>query len=264
LCHPEPIEGRLSLSKSVTVLGCRVDAIDADAATDTILQFAREGRGAQVITLGTEMVVYAQRDERYRQVVNACALSLCDTVGLLAVARARGADLKDRVTGVELIDHLCVRAAKEGVRLFLFGGAPGIADRAAQELQRRYPGLQIAGTRNGYFSPEESPRIAQEIRASGAQLLLVGMGFPKQEYWLADHLRETGCGAGIGVGGSFDVLSGNMQRAPERWRNLGLEWLYRLIKEPQRWRRQLALPYFVLLVAREGLRAHLRKGKTQL
>jgi N-acetylglucosaminyldiphosphoundecaprenol N-acetyl-beta-D-mannosaminyltransferase len=90
------------------------------------------------------------------------------------------------------------------------------------------------------------------------------MGFPKQEYWLADHLRETGCGAGIGVGGSFDVLSGNMQRAPERWRNLGLEWLYRLIKEPQRWRRQLALPYFVLLVAREGLRAHLRKGKTQL
>jgi N-acetylglucosaminyldiphosphoundecaprenol N-acetyl-beta-D-mannosaminyltransferase len=243
-------------------LGCRVDAIDADEATDAILRFAREGTGAQIITLGTEMVVYAQRDVRYRQIINACALSLCDTVGLLAVARTRGANLKERVTGVELIDHLCARGAKEGIRVFLFGGAHGIADGAAQELERRYPGLQIAGTRNGYFSPEESPRIAQEIRASGAQLLLVGMGFPKQEYWLAEYLRESGCGAGIGVGGSFDVLSGNVRRAPERWRKLGLEWLYRLVKEPQRWRRQLALPYFVLLVAREDLRARLGKGAT--
>lgn len=210
------------------------------------------------------MVVYAQRDAQYRRIVNACALSLCDTVGLLTVARRRGAKLKERVTGVELIDHLCARASREGTRIFLFGGAPGVADRSAQELERRYPGLQIAGTQNGYFSPEDSPRIAQEIRASGAQLLLAGMGFPKQEYWLAEHLRETSCGAGIGVGGSFDVLSGNVQRAPERWRRLGLEWLYRLLKEPQRWRRQLALPYFVLLVARENLRLQSGKGTTQL
>lgn len=242
---------------SLQILGCRLDAIDAAEATDAIVRFAREGAAAQVVTLGTEMVVYAQRDERYRAIVNACTLSLCDTVGLLAVARARGAQLRDRVTGVELLDRLCARAATEGVRVFLLGGAARIAERAAGELQRRHAGLQIAGTRDGYFEQSESAEIARQIRASGAQLLFVGLGFPKQEYWLAEHLHETGCGAGIGVGGSFDVLSGNVPRAPERWRRLGLEWLYRLLKEPHRWRRQLALPRFVLLVVGESIRSRM-------
>jgi N-acetylglucosaminyldiphosphoundecaprenol N-acetyl-beta-D-mannosaminyltransferase len=250
--------------KQLTILGCRLDPIDADAATDAIVRFAHERAGAQIVTLGTEMVVYAQRDAQYRRVVNACALSLCDTVGLLAVARSRGADLRERVTGVELIEHLCARAAKEEVSIFLFGGAPGVADRAAAELQRRYPGLRVAGTRDGYFAPEQSAAIVQQIRATGAHLLFAGLGFPKQEFWLAEHLHDTGCGAGIGVGGSFDVISGNMQRAPERWRRLGLEWLYRLVKEPHRWRRQLALPHFVLLIAGEQLRIRFGKGTTQL
>jgi N-acetylglucosaminyldiphosphoundecaprenol N-acetyl-beta-D-mannosaminyltransferase len=247
---------------SLNILGCRLDPIDADAATDAIMGFARDGRGAQVITLGTEMVVHAQRDARYRSVVNACALSLCDTVGLLAVARSRGAQLQRRVTGVELIEHLCERSAREGVSVFLFGGAPGVADEAARILRARYPGLQIAGTRNGFFSADESPAIAQQIRESGAQLLFAGLGFPKQEFWLADHLRETGCGAAIGVGGSFDVISGKVERAPASWRRFGLEWLYRLVKEPKRWRRQLALPHFVLLIAGESVRSRLAKGKT--
>ncbi len=249
------------MSKSVTILGCRLDAIDADAATEAILQFARDGTGSQIVTLGTEMVVHAQHDASYRDVVNSCALSLCDTVGLLAVARSRGAQLRSRVTGVELLEHLCARAASEGISVFFFGGAPGIADRAAQELQRRYPGLRVAGTRNGYFNANESSGIARRIRESGAQLLFAGMGFPKQEFWLAQYLRETGCGAGIGVGGSFDVVSGNVQRAPEQWRKLGLEWFYRLVKEPHRWRRQLALPHFVLLVAGENVRSRLASGK---
>lgn len=247
---------------SVEILGCRLDALDADAATDAILALARERRGAQIVTLGTEMVVHAQRDPKYRNVVNACAFSLCDTIGLLAVARSRGVDLRDRVTGVELIDHLCARAAKEGVSVYLFGGAPGVAEEAARTLQQRYPGLQIAGTRNGFFAPEESASIATQIRESGAHLLFAGMGFPKQEFWLSEFLPQTGCGAGIGVGGSFDVISGKVERAPERWRKLGLEWLYRLAKEPHRWRRQLALPQFVLLVASERVRSRFVKGRT--
>lgn len=247
---------------NLSILGCRLDALDADAATDAIIGFAHERRGAQIITLGTEMVVHAQRDPKYRAVVNGCALSLCDTIGLLAVARSRGVELRDRVTGVELIDHLCARAAKEGISVFLFGGAPGVAEEAARELQRRYPGLPVAGTRNGFFKPEESAEIAAQIRQSGAQILFAGMGFPRQEFWLAEHLAQTGCGAGIGVGGSFDVISGKVERAPERWRKLGLEWLYRLVKEPHRWRRQLALPHFVLLVAGERVRSRFVKGRT--
>lgn len=248
---------------SITILGCRLDALDAGAATRAIVQFANERRGAQIVTLGTEMVVYAQRDARYRAVVNACALSLCDTVGLLAVARSRGVDLHERVTGVELVEHLCQAAEAEGLSVFLFGGAPGVAEEAARVLQTRFPGLRIAGTRNGYFEEAESPAIAQSIRESGAHLLFAGMGFPRQEFWLAQYLPQTGCGAGMGVGGSFDVISGKVERAPGQWRRLGLEWLYRLVKEPKRWRRQLALPQFVLLIARERVRSRFSKGRTE-
>ena len=226
------------------------------------MRFAKEGAGAQIVTLGTEMVVYAQRDPRYREIVNRSALSLCDTVGLLAVARARGAKLRDRVAGVELIEQLCARAAKESVPIYLLGGSSGIADRAAQVLRSRHPSLQIAGTHDGYFSDAESPVIAAAIRESGARLLFAGMGFPRQEFWLAEHLAQTACGAGIGIGGSLDVISGNVQRAPDRWRKAHLEWLYRLVSQPHRWRRQLALPYFVLLVAGENLRTRFARGKS--
>ncbi|HEY8315073.1 MAG TPA: WecB/TagA/CpsF family glycosyltransferase [Candidatus Baltobacteraceae bacterium] len=243
------------------ILGCRLDPIDTDAATDAITGFVRERRGAQIVTLGTEMVVYAQKDAAFRQIVNACTLSLCDTIGLLAVARSRGASLRERVTGVELIERIGARAASDGLRLFLLGGAPGIAQRAALTLQTRYPHLQIAGARDGYFADDESVRVVEEIRASGADVLFAGLGSPRQEVWLARHLRATGCGAGIGVGGSFDVISGNVRRAPVVWRRMGVEWLYRLIKEPKRWRRQLALPQFVYLIAAESMRSRFSKRR---
>ena len=130
-------------------------------------------------------------------------------------------------------------------------------------LQARYPGLRIAGTRNGYFDEAESAAIAQSIRESGAHLLFAGMGFPRQEFWLAQHLAQTGCGAGRGVGGSVDVISGKVERAPGQWRRLGLEWLYRLVKEPKRWRRQLALPQFVLLIAGERVRSRFSTGRSE-
>ena len=243
------------------ILGCRLDPLDADSATEAILRYAQTEANAQIVTLGTEMVVYAQRDERYRDVVNACALSLCDTIGLLGVARVRGSRLRARVTGVEMIEHLCAGAARQGIPIFLFGGAPGVAEIAAKNLQTQYPGLIVAGTRDGYFPEEESPDIAQSIKRSGAKLLFAGLGFPKQEFWLSQWLKATGCGAGMGVGGSFDVISGKLERAPERWRKMHAEWLYRLIREPKRWRRQLALPYFVVLAAREQVQLAVSRGK---
>ncbi len=238
---------------SLEILGCRLDLLDADAATERIMQFVRDGAAAQVVTLGTEMVVQAQRDTAFREVVNACALSLCDTVGLLTVARRRGAKLRERVTGVELVQHLCDRAARDGVPVYFLGGAEGVAADAAAILEARFPGLRVAGTRNGFFTLEDEAVIVEAIRSSGAKLLFVGLGSPRQEFWLARNLGATGCGAGIGVGGSFDVLSGRVERAPVAWQRAGLEWLYRLLREPRRFRRQLALPYFVWLVALERL-----------
>jgi N-acetylglucosaminyldiphosphoundecaprenol N-acetyl-beta-D-mannosaminyltransferase len=236
------------------ILGCRLDPIDAEDATARILTLAREGNGGHVVTLGTEMVVYAQRDARFRRIVNESALSLCDTVGLLAVARWRGAPLHHRVTGVELMEGLCAGAAATELTVYLLGGAEGVAGEAAGALKNRFPALRVAGTRTGFFEEADADRVAAEVAASGAKLLFVGMGSPRQEFWLSQHLHETGCGAGIGVGGSFDVIAGRMQRAPKLVRQLGLEWLYRLVKEPWRWRRQLALPRFVWLVVLDQLR----------
>lgn len=235
------------------ILGCRLDDVDADEATARILAYAQDGTGEQVVTLGTEMVVYAQRDDRFREIVNASALSLCDTVGLLWIVRRRGASLRRRVTGVELVERLCEAAARIALPVYFFGGADGVAAEAARRLSERAPNLIIAGARSGYFDESESAGIAATIRESGARLLLCGLGSPRQEMWLAAYLHETGCGAGIGVGGSFDVLSGRVRRAPTLWRRLGLEWFYRLVTEPRRWRRQLALPLFVGLVACEAL-----------
>lgn len=251
--------------KPLEILGCRLDPIDADNATARILELAREGRGSQVVTLGTEMVVHAQRDERFRSIVNNSALSLCDTVGLLAIARRRGADLRERVTGVELIEHVAGAAAAQGLPIYLLGGAQGVAAEAGRVLESRFPGLRIAGTHSGYFRDDDSAEVVSDVASSGARVLLAGMGSPRQEYWLAEHLGETGCGVGIGVGGSFDVIAGRIARAPRLVRKLALEWLYRLAKEPYRWRRQLALPRFVWLVALEefGIR-RVRKGAVGL
>ncbi len=247
------------------ILGCRLDPIDADEATARILELARGGSGSQIVTLGTEMVVHAQRDGRFRAIVNDSVLSLCDTVGLLAVARRRGAALRERVTGVELIECLCAGAAAEGLPVYFLGGAEGVATDAAAKLQSQHPALRIAGARSGYFRDDETPAIVRAIAQSQARLLFAGLGSPRQEYWLAEHLHETGCGAGVGVGGSFDVIAGRIERAPRLVRRFGLEWLYRLVREPWRWRRQLALPLFVWLVALDelGIRSA-RKGMVSL
>jgi N-acetylglucosaminyldiphosphoundecaprenol N-acetyl-beta-D-mannosaminyltransferase len=235
------------------ILGCRLDLIDADEAAAQIMHLAASGEGAQVVTLGTEMVVNAQRDDAFRAVVNASALSLCDTVGLLYVARRRGSTLRERVTGIGLIERLSQLAARTGMPVYFLGGAAGVAADAAAVLEARFPGLRVAGTHDGYFTEDRNDEVVEAIRSSGARLLFAGLGSPRQELWLAAHLRATGCGAAIGVGGSFDVLAGRVERAPQAFQRMGLEWLYRLIREPRRWRRQLALPKFVGLVTLERL-----------
>lgn len=247
--------------ESIAVLGCRVDAVERAEAVATIAELARGDSPAIVVTLGVEMVMASQRDARFRALVDGAALSLCDTIGILLASRLRGGPLRERVTGVDLIEPLAERSARTGeLRLFLFGAAPGVVEGAAAALGQRHPGVRIAGTRNGYFRPDESASIAAAIAASGANVLLVGLGSPKQEYWLEEYLVASGCLVGIGIGGSFDVLSGTVRRAPPLLRRLGLEWLYRLVREPGRWRRQLALPRFAFAAVRE---AAVLRGKAE-
>ncbi len=245
---------------SIHILGCRLDVVGVQEATREILRLTRSQRPSHVVTLGTEMVVRAQRDTAFREIINTSDLSVCDTVGLLAVARLRGACIGARVTGLELVENLCAESNAE-VSMFLFGGAEGVAKRAQTVLEGRYPRVRIVGARSGFFGAAESPQICAEIAASGAKILLVGLGSPRQERWLQEHLAATGCAVGIGVGGSFDVLCGNLKRAPLSWRRLGLEWLHRLLTEPWRWRRQIAIPHFILLVLSESFAARIRQRR---
>ncbi|MGP6156718.1 MAG: WecB/TagA/CpsF family glycosyltransferase [Vulcanimicrobiaceae bacterium] len=233
------------------ILGCRVDALGAAQAVERIVDLAHGSQPSLVVTLGTEMVVAAQRDPRFHEVVETSALSLCDTVGVMYAARLQGVRIPGRVAGVDLIGPLCARFATEGLPVYLLGGRGDTPQRAARALQARYPSLRVSGVRDGYFSSAEDAGVAAAIAASGARALFVGLGSPRQELWIAEHLKETGCSVGIGVGGSFDVLAGNVERAPAVWQRLNLEWLYRLFKEPSRWRRQLALPKFVWLAVCE-------------
>ena len=236
-----------------------MDAVGRDEAVAIIAERALGPGPSLVVTLGVEMVVNAQRDARFRAIVNRSALSICDTIGILLASRMRRGPLRERVTGVDLLEPLvALSAAGADLRMYFFGGAPGVAERAAATLLQRHPAATISGTRDGYFAPPQSATIAAAIAASGANVLLVGLGSPKQEYWIDEFLDVTKCSVGIGVGGSFDVLAGMVPRAPRIWQRTGLEWLYRLIQEPSRWRRQLALPRFALAALREAL---LQRGR---
>lgn len=238
------------------VLGCRVDAVGRDEAVHMIASLANGSQPSLVVTLGVEMVMAARRDASFRAIVNASALSVCDTIGILLTSKLRRGPLGERVTGVDLVDALALRSAQAGdVRLFLLGGKPGVTARAAERLRARVPNVRIAGERDGYFSVADDEAVVASIAASGANVLLAGLGSPKQERWLHAHLAATGCGVGIGVGGSFDVIAGVAQRAPRIVQQLGCEWLYRLIREPSRWRRQLALPQFALAALGETIRS---------
>jgi N-acetylglucosaminyldiphosphoundecaprenol N-acetyl-beta-D-mannosaminyltransferase len=245
-------------SRPLQILGSRVDPVGMEEAQQRIAELLAQHRFAQVVTFGSEMAMLARRDAAYREAVNAADLVVPDTVGVVIAARLLGQPVRERVAGIELVENICAACASNGTSIFLLGGAEGVAQQSSDALVRRHPGLKIAGTHNGYFSEADDGSVIQRIAASGAQLLFVALGFPKQELWVRAHASELGPVVCIGIGGSLDVISGRLHRAPAVMRKLGLEWLYRLVKEPQRLRRQLALPHFAFLITGQALRERLR------
>ncbi|MBC5805594.1 MAG: WecB/TagA/CpsF family glycosyltransferase [Candidatus Eremiobacter antarcticus] len=236
------------------VLGSRVHGVDMTQACARIEALVDEQRFAHVVTFGSEMAMLARRDGAYRDVINGADLVVPDSIGLVSAMRVLGRPECERVAGIDLVADLCAMCARRGFGIYLLGGAPSVAAAAADELLKRYPGLQVAGVRDGYFPSSDDADVADGVRRSGAQLLFVALGFPKQEFWIRGNAVRLGAMVCMGVGGSFDVIAGRLKRAPALARRLGLEWLYRLAREPRRWRRQLALPQFAALVAAQALR----------
>jgi N-acetylglucosaminyldiphosphoundecaprenol N-acetyl-beta-D-mannosaminyltransferase len=235
------------------LLGVRVDPVSMDEAVERIGTLLRTGPPGSVVTLNGVMLGRAARDERFRRVVNSAALVTPDGVGTMLAARILGMRIPERVAGVDLTDRLCEVCAREGHRVFLFGAEPGVAEHAARRLTARYPGLVIAGTRHGYGDLDD-PALAAGISESHPTLLVAALGSPQQEIWLDRWLARTGARAGIGVGGTLDVLAGRSRRAPRWMRELGIEWLYRILRQPRRWRTALSLPGVIVMALAERIR----------
>lgn len=225
-------------------MGVSFDDLTPEEAADQGLALAKGPGCRYVVTPNPELVMIARKDESYRQRLAGAALTLPDGVGVIYAAKILGRPLKSRVPGVDFAQDLMGRMAKEGLSLYLLGAKPGVAEMAAENLQKAYPGLTIAGTHDGYFQ-EDGP-VVDAIRASGAAVVFVCLGAPKQENWMAQNGEKTGAHLLVGLGGALDVFAGTVRRAPEKWQKLGLEWLYRLIKQPSRIGRMAKLPLFLV------------------
>lgn len=222
----------------------------ACSAIDWMLSVV-DGCTRLVVTANPIMIVRASRDPEFMAILRGADLLVPDGVGILWAAKKMGASLPERVTGVDLAYRLL---GKQGLRVFLLGGRPGVAERATARVQAQNPGAAVCGFYHGYFGTAEEDKVVEMVRRSNADLLLVGMGSPRQEKFIWRNRRNLGARVAMGVGGVLDVLAGDVRRAPSRVQELGLEWLYRLVRQPRRLLADLALVEFALRVEIEALR----------
>ncbi len=229
--------------KPFPVLGLRVHLLNDYAGW--LRSRLNQGMGNHVVTLNAEMTMLCERDDTLTGIINQADLVIPDGAGIVLYFRLQGKRIK-RCPGIELAEALLQSSGQLGVswRVFFYGGAPGVAQTAAGVWQQRLPGLSVAGTAHGYLSPAEEPKLRQTLTQLQPQLILVGLGVPRQELWIAQNRFLCPQATWIGVGGSFDVWAGVKSRAPAWLANNNLEWLYRLYQEPWRWRRMLAIPKF--------------------
>lgn len=238
----------------VDILGVGIDDLTPDEALEQAAGLIEDGAFHYVVTPNPEFLQRAKRDPEFCAALNGAGLALADGVGVTYAAKILGRPLKGRVPGIDFAARLMGWMAKHGKRLFLLGAKPGVAEQAAQQLEASYPGLTICGVHDGYFTDSEA--VAAGILASRADVVFVCLGAPKQELWMAQYGPETGVKLAVGLGGSLDVFAGAVERAPEGWQKLGLEWLYRLCREPRRIGRMAKLP--LILADAAGARV---KGK---
>ncbi|HZO86886.1 MAG TPA: WecB/TagA/CpsF family glycosyltransferase [Chthonomonadaceae bacterium] len=242
---------------AISILGLPVHDVDMDAALAQIDRFIGSGTPHHIITADSSMLVMAQEDAQLRSLVAAADLVTPDSAGILWAAKQVGTPLRERVSGVEIVERLCALSPERGYRLYFLGAAEGVAEQAAARMQARYPGAQIVGTHHGFFGPGEMEAVLEDIRCQQPDVLCVAMGIPKQEKWIAAHREELGVPVLIGVGGTFDVLSGRTRRAPAWMQKFHLEWLWRVLVNPRKINKVLLLPRFVRLVRQEQKQATL-------
>ena len=233
-------------------MGVGFDSLTIEEAVARAKSLMDERRAAYVVTPNPEIVMACRERAETMQAVNGADLVLPDGIGVIYGARILGTPLKSKLPGIDFITALMADMAKEGKSVFLLGAKPGVAETAAERLKVMHPGLIIAGTHDGYFK-EDAPVVAA-VNAAQPDLLLVCLGAPKQELWMQRNQSALRIGLMAGLGGSLDVFAGNVKRAPKAFQKLGLEWFYRLLKEPKRIGRMMKLPKFLFACIGKKLR----------
>ncbi|MBQ9486682.1 MAG: WecB/TagA/CpsF family glycosyltransferase, partial [Selenomonadaceae bacterium] len=227
------------------ILGVKVDAVTMTQAVESVERLIAAKKNSLIATANAEMLLRATHDEELKTILNAAELVVPDGAGTVWAAHHLGHDMPERVAGFDLVQELMKISPSRGYKFFLFGAAPGIADKAKAKAEELYPGIKIVGTRNGYFTADDEPAIIAQIKDAKPDILLAALGVPKQEKWLYAHKNELGVPVSIGVGGTFDVMAGVVKRAPVWMQRAKLEWLYRAMLQPSRAGRLIALPKFV-------------------
>ncbi|MDD3863109.1 MAG: WecB/TagA/CpsF family glycosyltransferase [Eubacteriales bacterium] len=236
-------------NKKIDILGIPVDDVTLGDALSVFENLLRGDRMTLIATPNSEILMRASGDSALKNILRRAELVIPDGIGLLYASKILGRPLRERVTGIDFSWNALKLSAQLDCRVYFLGGKPGIAEKAAENMKLQIPGLQIAGTRHGYFTEEEIPSIIEKINGSGADFICVALGSPRQEQFIDAHRDLLHAKVGIGIGGSLDIWSGTLKRAPAFYRNNGLEWLYRLKQQPSRIRRISVLPLFLLKVA---------------
>ncbi len=228
----------------VNILGVNVDMVTTEQAAEQILDFLSQDRLHMIFTPNSEILMKAYEDSDFSDVLNRADLLTADGIGVVYASKIVKKPIAERAAGFDITRRVLELMSKTDKSVYFFGAKPGVAEAAAKNVVEEFVGLKVAGVRNGYFKPEEVEEIIADINASGADLLLVGLGAPAQEKWIAQNADKLKVRAAAGIGGSFDVLAGVAERAPEFFCKVGLEWFYRLCKEPWRAKRMMSLPKF--------------------
>lgn len=240
-----------TLTKQVAhILGVPFSTRSFDDSVAYMVERIESGQQTHVVTANPEIVMLAREHRAFRSIVEQ-AYVVPDGIGIVYAAKWTNQPISERVTGVELLEALMAEADRRQWRVYLLGASAEVIGLAAQKLASRYPGAQIVGHRDGYFRQDEEEQIVREISEKAPHLLFVALGAPRQEEWMAKYRNQLNTSLMMGVGGSFDVISGKVKRAPLFWQKMHLEWFYRLMSQPSRWKRQLAIPRFIATVLTE-------------
>jgi len=239
----------------IKILEARVNRLEFSDVVGTIERFIEENNPHMVITANSLMVNYMEKDCELKEAFENAHLVVPDSVGIVWASRFLGYGRIERIPGIDLMWKLCEIAAKKGYRIYLLGSREAVVKGAAERLLDRFPSVTIAGTHHGYFSPGEEKNLIANIKRSSPHILFVGLSIPYQEKWISRHMSELNVPVCIGVGGSFDVISGRLKRAPVWMRRAGMEWFYRFLLEPYRLVRIMNLPVFVYKVVRQKMKS---------